>query len=186
MTNQLVSFLPHHITSLDEIAIQLTERMLNDKPFGNIDNELCFNSMLYMAISKNELPQNLVIKASSMRTVLANFLADYDKNLGKLINTYECCFTFQQAQKEKLENLPLFATTDDSDRMIDFIRSLDRDYYTFKEAGALTGYTRQTLKRWAEDERYGTKCHVIPGKKRDYLSKESVIKIFRKSTIKKL
>jgi hypothetical protein len=184
MTNQLSSLLPHHTSSLDEIAIQVTERMLNNQPFRTINNDLCFNSMLYMAISKNEIPQNLVIKAQAMRAALTNFLNDYDKSLAKLIKTYEACFQFQQAQKAKLENLPQFASKEDSDEVIDFIRSLNRDYYTFKEAGNLTGYARQTLKRWAEEERFGIKCEVVLGKKRDYLSRESLVKIFRKSRSK--
>ena len=142
--------------------------------------------MLNMAISNDEVPQNLILKADAMRNELSIFINQYDKNLAKLISTYEACYNFQQAQKEKFDNLPPCASKDDSDEVIHFIRSLKKDFYTFKEAGGLTGYTRQTLKRWAEDERFGIKCEVQLGKKRDYLSKESVIKIFRKSTAKNL
>jgi len=170
--------------NLNNLANQITESMLSDKANMHFNKEQCYNSMLYLAISNEEIPQNLVIKANNIRSELSNFVDQYNKNLTKLINNYEACYQYQQAQKERLHNLPEHATNDDPDYVVEFIRGLNCDYYTFKDAAGLTGFARQTLKRWADNEEFGIKCDVVLGKKRAYLSKESVIKIFKKRNSK--
>ncbi len=171
----------YQIYSVDELALHLMQRIFHKDPLGDLDGEHIYNALLYLAISQKELPQNLFIKVKTMRQELPRFVEQFDKQLAKLVKTYEACYNYQQAQVEKFENLPEYALPEDTDATVDFIISLKKDVYPFKEAEDMLGITRQTLKKWAENNMHGIKCETVLGKKRDYLSKESVIKIFRKN-----
>jgi len=171
----------YQIYSVDELALHLMQRIFHKDPLGDLDGAHIYNALLYLAISNKELPQNLFVKVNTMRKELPRFVEQFDKQLAKLVKTYEALYDYQQAQVEKFENLPPFALPEDTEDTVDFILSLNKDLYTFKGAEEMLGITRQTLKKWAENNMHGIKCETVLGKKRDYLSKESVIKIFRKN-----
>lgn len=169
----------NQIYFVDEFAQHLMQRIFKRDPLGDLDGESCYNALLYLSIGYKEQPQNLITKVNAMRKELPRFVEQFDKQLAKLIKTYEGVYNYHQAQIEKFENLPEYALAEDTEDTVDFILSLQKDYYTFKDAEQLLDITRQTLKKWADKKMHGIKCEAIQGKKRDYISKESLVKIYR-------
>ena len=86
-----------------------------------------------------------------------------------------------QANIEKIlaefGTLPEFAQIGDSIETIKLITSLDQDFYNLSQAQELTGVTRQTLKKHAEQELNGLKLFQIG--KSLHLSREGIITYYR-------
>lgn len=79
--------------------------------------------------------------------------------------------------KIDLRSLPEHAEFGDNTKTLAFIKSLKQDLYNFSEAEALTGVTRQTLKKHAEKELHGLKA-TVHGKS-TLLSRERLIIYYR-------
>jgi len=167
------------VYTMDDVGFQVTQRMFKNEPLVELNEKKCLEAMTYMAIINNELPQNLINKIKAMRSALPNFLAQYDDCLKKLSQTYEDYYNFQQLEREKLEHLPKQANEDDTEETVNFIMSLEKEYYNYSEAECLLKICRQTIKRWATKGVNGIKYENRIGLKREYLSKDSIIQIYR-------
>lgn len=70
-----------------------------------------------------------------------------------------------------------FAEFGDDENTMNFIKSLDQEFYNFSEAERLVNITRQTLKKHAVKNIHGLKTIIIG--KTEYISKESLIIYYR-------
>ena len=84
--------------------------------------------------------------------------------------------TFEDA-KLSLQNMPKGAIYGDDTETLEFIKSLTEDAYNFSQAKRLTGIARQTIKKHADNGKYGLRTIWIG--KSEYISKKALIDYYR-------
>ncbi len=79
--------------------------------------------------------------------------------------------------QERVANMPLDCTLEDSDELIEFAKKLNKSNFNYSEAARLLGISRQTLKRYINENKYD--LEEVRKKRSSYLTRKSVVNFYR-------
>ena len=165
----------------NEFLIAIVTRVITGEDLTKIDKDKLFKLIFTMAFTNGMTPDDFKIKIRKFRESIPNFLTTLDTVLNDVQANGLQMYTRQNSMLLKATNLPSLANSFDPDPVIEFIRSLQKDSYSFLEAETLLGITRQTLRKYTDEGTHG--LVVLRRKKSDYLTRESIVNFYRERYI---
>ena len=147
---------------------------------GNLNtNELVTGIISYASCNEKGDYQagNYKERLKTFRTGLADLFKKLDVMIDSAEGDVERIVSFQRKRMKKLETLPQYALIEDNDKIIEFIRSLDKEFYNFSSAENLVGVTRQTLKKKIDEGFLDIK--LVYKNRAPLISVQDLIRIYR-------
>lgn len=113
------------------------------------------------------------------KQAVTNFLKRLEVELDKTEQVADSIVATIRKENKRLESLPEFSDTFDSNTTIKFIKSLNKDVYNYSQAAKeLKQITRQTLNKNIKEGKFANVKPIIIGKT-EYIRKQDLIKIYR-------
>ena len=165
----------------NEFLIAIVTRIITGEDLTKIDKDKLFKLIFTMAFTNGMTPDDFKIKIRKFRQSIPNFLTTLDTVLNEVQAQGLQMYRRQNSMLLKVANLPPLANSFDPEVVIEFIRTLDKDAYSFLEAERLLGITRQTLRKYADEGKYG--LTIEQRKKRIYLTKKGIVDFYRERYI---
>ena len=161
-----------------EFEIHIVTKIINGEGLLDFDEKRMFLLLYQMAFSNKMEKDDFKIKIKKFNQSIPNFLKKLNDILIEADRVATEAYKENVRMLERSRNLPECGSDWDSEEILDFIRNLEDDIYSFSAAERLLGVTRQTLKKYAKEGTYGIK--TVQMKKSDYLTKNSIAIFYRK------
>lgn len=162
----------------DNFIVSLTSKIMLGHDLSEHKMEKLILLLYNMADAGSVDEKEVKLKIKKFRKGIPNFLKMVDDALDEAEKMNTRMYKLINVSKERINNLPKLAAFEDSDKVVEFIRSLDKDHYSFSEAAKLLGVSRQSLRKYADENLHGIK--IVRVTRSDYITKESMASFFRK------
>ncbi|RYF93885.1 MAG: hypothetical protein EOO02_23965, partial [Chitinophagaceae bacterium] len=139
----------------DDLMVMIVRRILEDKPLSEVDVEKFSRVFFSAAFFSTASEQEMKIRIRKFDQAISNFLTRISEALKDFEKSHHSIVKTVEASKKEAENRPKHAYFWDHPDVVDFIRNLKEDFYSFSAAERLVGTTRQTLLDYAEKNKYG-------------------------------
>jgi hypothetical protein len=159
------------------LLIQIFNRIIQGKPITA--NELLAEQWLFVQIV---VADGLGVIEGKKR--LENFKLGLNDTFKSL--EFFCNYTSNKLDEqmkdviynqERVANMPLDCTLEDSDELIEFAKKLNKSSFNYSEAAKLLGISRQTLKRYIIEKKYD--LEEVRKKRSSYLTRKSIVNFYR-------
>ncbi len=164
-------------TDYNDFLVSIATRIVTGEDLSNIDKDKLFKLIFNMAFTNGTTESEFKIRIKKFKQSIPNFLSTVDSVLTDVQKHGIEMYKMQTNLIDRVKTLPPLADTFDPEVVLKFIRSLDKKHYSFSEAEKLLGVTRQTLRSYVDQGKYGLK--VIQEKKSEYLTRESIVNFYR-------
>jgi hypothetical protein len=147
---------------------------------ANFNPEKLIASIIRFASSNEKgeyQAENYKDRLKTFRTGLMDLFKKLDVMIDSAEGTVDKIVSFQRKRMKKLETLPKYALIEDNEKIIEFIRKLNKDFYNFSSAEKLVGVTRQTLKKKIDEGFLDIKLVYL--NKAPLISQQDLIRIYR-------
>lgn len=145
----------------NSLMMEIFNRIMKGEVLSDYDRKQYKGFLLSMAFSIKMPPKEFKKLVEKFRRSIPNFLQKLDEDLNEMEKVNEKVFKYEEERSEWIESLPKYADSLDAPELVEFIRSLDKEYYSFSEAERLLDVSRQTLKKYADNGLHGLRCHVV-------------------------
>ena len=164
----------------NDFEISIVTKIICGGDLSDFDEDKLYLLLYDMALT-NKLGENdFKSKIKKLNQSIPNFLIRIKEISEEAESNASKIFEYNKRLLERSLTKPKFGSEWDSDDVLNFIKKLEKDIYSFSDAERLLKpfVTRQTLAIYAKE---GTHDIVtVKAKKSEYITKESIIKFYRK------
>lgn len=163
--------------SYNNFEIYIVTKLICGEDLSGFDEDRVYSLIFDMALTNKVEEEDFKLKIKKFNQSIPNFLEKLREIFSRAEKNASIIYRENVRFLEHAANLPAYGGVWDSDEVLDFIRSLKEDIYSFSEAERLLGVSRQTLTKYAKEGTHGLK--TVRMKKSDYLTKESLVNFYR-------